>query len=72
MRRNYVTPQVKKVAFSYQENIVVASGQQTAPKGDPWFINECTWSTSISDCSSIYNVKARGLDNCTIQGDGDH
>lgn len=66
MKRNYETPTANKVAFSYQEHVVAASSYPISNYADPWLANKCTWGDGT--CSAIYNVQARGLDNCQIQG----
>ena len=36
-------------------------------KLDPWHTGEhCTWGTA--DCSVIFNVRTRGLDDCVVPG----
>lgn len=66
MKRNYVTPTANKVAFSYQEHVVAEGSFPISNYADPWHADKCTWGGG--GCSAIYNVKARGTDDCQIQG----
>lgn len=68
MKKSYVAPSAKKVEFVY-ENHVTAAASNVNVYGDPWVIQKCTWTPIIDDCSVIYNVMARGINNCSYQGD---
>ena len=65
MKKMYMTPAAKKVEFSYQDHVVAASYPVNI-MADPWDAQKCTWGDGA--CSVIYNVKAKGLDDCSYQG----
>ena len=66
MKRAYHKPSVKKIDYDFTEQ-VMASSIPEQKKLDPWLTNEhCTWGTN--DCSVIFNVATRGLDNCLHPG----
>lgn len=66
MKKTYRKPLAKKIDYDFQEQITATSiPEQT--KLDPWLTQEhCTWGTS--DCSVIFNVMARGLNDCLHPG----
>lgn len=67
MKRTYQKPMAKKIDYDFQEQIM-ATSIPIQTKLDPWDTKEhCTWGTS--DCSAIFNVMARGLNDCIVQGD---
>ena len=65
MKKMYITPMAKKVMFSYQDQVTAAS-YPTAPNADPWEADKCTWGDG--SCSVVFNPKAKGLDDCMVQG----
>lgn len=66
MKRTYRKPIAKKIDYDFQEQIMAAS-IPIQTKLDPWHTGEhCTWGTA--DCSVIFNVRTRGLDDCLVPG----
>lgn len=71
MKRMYKEPYAKKVNFEYDDQVVATSVYPDAPQGDPYVINNCTWHRTNSTCNIMFNTpKARGIDNCMMDGNG--
>lgn len=67
MKRTYRTPTARKVDYVFQEQVTAVS-YPISNYADPWRADKCTWGDG--SCSIVFNVKARGLDDCSYQGQG--
>lgn len=67
MKKAYNTPKAHKVDYSFEEQLVAESRPPIAGHTDWWQGGVCTHG-SDAECSGIFNVKAKGLNDCWIQG----
>ena len=66
MKKEYCKPVAKKIDYSFDEQIAAAS-YPINNYADPWLTNKvCTYGDG--SCSLVYNVMARGLNDCQVQG----
>ena len=65
MKKVYNTPKANKVDYSFEEQLS-AESYPISGYADPWRHRVCTWGDGV--CSDIYNVMARGINNCEKQG----
>lgn len=68
VKKAYRAPVAKKIDYAYQEQ-VVAESYPLHNYADPWRGSVCTWGDG--SCSVIYNLMARGLNDCQVQGNPD-
>ena len=65
MKKAYSTPKAHKVDYSFDEQLVAQSWPLMG-YADPWRGGVCTHGDG--ECSSIFNVKAKGLNDCITPG----